>query len=361
MRILDRYTLRNALLAYLFVLSLFTGLFFIVDTFSNLSDILKARTPLLILGSYYLGMIPWIFKWVSPFAILISMLYTLGELNRSNEIIGMRSAGVSIISLSMPLLIFSLIVSLLGFYLQEKVLINSQRKVEEIKRGFIKKNIGESSLEHNFKFASGNSIFFAREFSAKNKTLTDVAVFEEDGHGNFIRETICKDITYEDPKWIAHLVKENIFDRQGIRIDSQNLSKKEIALAETPHELLLKKSILLEFTPLKELKREIRQLKKIGSQEKLKEMIIQYNQKIADPFSHFFLIIGVLPFALEIKKRKVGLTSLGVGFIFGFIYYFISSFSIALGKSGILLAYLSPWMAPLFFLTIGITGLLLIR
>ena len=90
-------------------------------------------------------------------------------------------------------------------------------------------------------------------------------------------------------------------------------------------------------------------------------MIIRYNQKIADPLSHFFLIIGILPFALEIKKRKVGLTSLGVGFIFGFIYYFISSFSIALGKSGILLAYLSPWMAPLFFLTIGITGLLLIR
>ena len=361
MRILDRYTLKNALLGYLFVLALFIGLFFIVDTFSNLSDILKARTPLPILAGYYMGMIPWIFKWVSPFAILISMLYTLGELNRSNEITGMRSAGVSIISLSLPLLIFSLIVSFFGFYLQEKVLINSQRKVEELKRGFIKKNLGESSLEHNFKFSSGNSIFFAREFSAKDKILTDVAVFEEDMQGNFIKEMICKDITYQDTRWIARLVKENNFNRQGIRIDSQNFSKKEIALAETPEELLLKKSILLEFTPLKDLKREIRQLEKIGSQEKLKEMIIQYNQKIADPLSHFFLIIGILPFALEIKKRKVGLTSLGVGFIFGFICYFISSFSIALGKSGILLAYLSPWMAPLFFLTIGITGLLLIR
>ncbi|MBU2473318.1 MAG: LptF/LptG family permease [Candidatus Omnitrophica bacterium] len=361
MRILDRYTLKNAALGYFFVLVIFIGLFFLVDTFSNLSDILKSKTPLLILARYYLGMIPWIFKWVSPFAILISMLYTLGELNRSNEIVGMRSAGVSIIALSMPLILFSLIISFLGFYLQEEVLINSQKKVEEIKRRFIKKNLEESSLERNFKFASGNLIFFALEFSPKEKTLTDVAIFQEDEHGNFIKEMICKDITYQDQKWVANLVKENLFDKNGLRIDSQTLAKKEIALAENPQELLLKKSILLEFRPLKDLKREIRQLKKIGSQEKLKEMIIQYNQKLADPFSHFFLIIGILPFALEIKKRKVGLTSLGVGFIFGFIYYFIASFSIALGKSGIILAFLSPWMAPLFFLTIGITGLALIR
>ena len=306
-------------------------------------------------------MTPWIFKWVSPFALLISMLYTLGELNRNNEIVGMRCSGISIISLSLPLILFSIVVSCFAFYLQEKVLISSQKAVEETKRTFIKKDMSGSSIERNFKFASGNMIFFAREFSPREGTLTDVAIFQEDKKGNFIKEMICKTITYEEERWTAKLIKENSFDQKGKRIASRNLSKKIIPLKENPQELLLKKSILLEFTPLKELQREITQLKKIGSQEKLKELIIQYNQKLMDPFSHFFLIIGVLPFALEIKKRKVGLTSLGVGFIFIFIYYFISSFSIALGKSGIILPIISPWMAPLFFLTIGITGLRLIR
>jgi len=361
MRILDKYTLKNAISGYLFVLSIFVGLFFVVDIFTNLTDILKSETPFPILISYYLAMIPWIFKWVSPFALLISMLYTLGELNRSNEIVGMRSSGVSISSLALPLILFSVVVSCSAFYLQEKVLINSQKKVEEIKRGFIKKNLLESAKERNFKFSSGNMIFFAREFSPREKSLTDVAIFVEDKKGNFIKEIICKTIVYDQKKWTATLVKENSFDQKGKRIASRNLSKKTIALTENPQDLLLKKSILLEFTPLKELQREITQLKKIGSQEKLKELIIQYNQKLVEPFSHFFLVIGILPFALEIKKRKVGLTSLGIGFIFGFIYYFISSFSIALGKSAIIIPMISPWMAPLFFLTIGITGLALIR
>jgi len=259
------------------------------------------------------------------------------------------------------LILFSVVVSCSAFYLQEKVLINSQKKVEEIKRGFIKKNLLESAKERNFKFSSGNMIFFAREFSPREKSLTDVAIFVEDKKGNFIKEIICKTIVYDQKKWTATLVKENSFDQKGKRIASRNLSKKTIALTENPQDLLLKKSILLEFTPLKELQREITQLKKIGSQEKLKELIIQYNQKLVEPFSHFFLVIGILPFALEIKKRKVGLTSLGIGFIFGFIYYFISSFSIALGKSAIIIPMISPWMAPLFFLTIGITGLALIR
>lgn len=361
MRILDKYTLKNAILGYLFILAIFVGLFFIIDTFSNLDDILESKTPFSILVNYYTAMIPWIFKWVSPFALLISILYTLGELNKNNEIVGMRSAGVSIFSIAGPLVVFALIISCFAFYLQEKVLINSQKKVEELKRTFIKKDLSGSSIERNFKFSSGNLIFFAREFSPKLKTLTDVAIFEEDQKGNFVKEMICKTIAYDNQKWTARLIKENTFDEDGIRIASDNYSKKEIPLAENPQELLLKKSILLEFTPLKDLQREIKQLKKIGSQEKLKEMTIQYNQKLENPFSHFFLIIGILPFALEIKKRKVGLTSLGIGFIFGFIYYFISSFSIALGKSGIILPLISPWMAPLFFLTMGITGLRLIR
>lgn len=361
MRILDKYTLKNAISGYLFVLAIFVGLFFVVDIFTNLTDILKSKTPFPILISYYLAMIPWIFKWVSPFALLISMLYSLGELNRGNEIVGMRSAGVSIASLALPLILFSFVISSAAFYLQEKVLINSQKKVEEIKRGFIKKNLLESAKERNFKFSSGNMIFFTREFSPREKSLTDVAIFEEDNNGNFVKEIICKTINYDQGKWTASLVKQNSFDKKGKRIKSENLSKKDIALIENPQELLLKKSILLEFTPLKELQREITQLKKIGSQEKLKELIIQYHQKLVEPFSHLFLIIGILPFALEIRKRKVGLTSLGIGFIFGFIYYFISSFSIALGKSSIIIPFLSPWMAPLFFLTIGITGLILIR
>ena len=98
-----------------------------------------------------------------------------------------------------------------------------------------------------------------------------------------------------------------------------------------------------------------------STNEALANLIIDYYHKMTEPFIHLFLVIGILPLALEIRRRKVALSSLGVGFIFGFIYYVLSSFSIALGKSGFILPFFSAWTAPFFFLTVGITGLLLIK
>jgi lipopolysaccharide export LptBFGC system permease protein LptF len=109
------------------------------------------------------------------------------------------------------------------------------------------------------------------------------------------------------------------------------------------------------------LRKEIKKLKKINADSKLSNLIIDSYNKVSDPFAHLFLAIGALPFALEIKKRKVALSALGIGFLFWFLYYYLASLSCALGKTGIILPLLAPWVAPLFFLTVGITGLFFIR
>ena len=123
----------------------------------------------------------------------------------------------------------------------------------------------------------------------------------------------------------------------------------------------MKKSIFAQYSSLTKLGREIERLRKVKDNNLLSTLTIDYYQKIAEPFTHLFLVLGILPLALEIKKRKVGLSSLAVGLISGFIYYCLSSFSIALGKSGVILAIFSPWLAPVFFLTVGLTGLLLLK
>lgn len=347
---------------YFFVLAVFVGLFFIAETFSNLTDILHSKPPLTILLSYYFHMLPWILKWVSPFAILISVLYTLGEANRSNEIIGIRAGGISIIRIAAPILFFTLVLSFFSLYLQEKVLLNSQKRVEDIKIQYIKKKSPTLSQEKDFAFMAGDKIFFVRTFYPNTNTLEDVTIFQENAKGDISKKMICQSIVYQDEKWFAKGIIEYNFDDEGnIAGEPIHIAKKNIGLEENPRELIFKKSIFAQFASLKSLKREISRLKKIKAYDKLATLIIDYHQKITDPFSHLFLIIGILPIALEIKKRKVGLTALGVGFIFSFLYYCLAAFSIALGKSGIILPLLAAWVAPLFFLTVGITGIFMIK
>jgi len=359
MRILDKYITKRLSSVYLFILLVFIGLYFVIDAFSTLSDVLKNKPPFFILIQYYIQSLPLIIIRVSPIALLISALYTFGELNKSNEIISIRVSGLSVLRISFPVIFIAFLLSVVIFSLQENVLIKSEKKVTDIKMKFIKKKLDNAAEEKNLAFVSGNKILFVEKFSPKDKILYNVMIFEKGKKERIERKITAKKVIYKDGVWIAKDIIEYILDQGGNIVGLPLMSDtKKIDLNEEPRDLIFKKS---KFSSLLNLRREINSLKRIGASEKLSNLIIDYYQKIAEPFSHLFLVIGILPIALEVKKRKVALSSLGIGFIFGFGYYAISSFAIALGKSGIILPIFSAWLAPLFFITVGVSGLLLIR
>ncbi len=362
MRILDRYIVKQVSLGYFFVLATFIGLYLIIDLFTNLSNILKSDPPFYILAQYYIYSLPLIIKRVSPLSILISTLYTFGELNKNNETISIRTSGLSILRVAYPVIFFALVISASVFTLQEKVLIHWQKRVEDIKSQFIKKDLTTASEERNFAFTSGSSIFFVGRFVPQEKMLENVMIYKRDKDRRITKRIVCKKVSYEYGFWIGQNIIEYSLDSEGNEKGKPlNIAKGKIDLKEKPRELILKKSIFAEFSSLQSLKKEIDSLKRLSTNEALANLIIDYYHKMTEPFIHLFLVIGILPLALEIRRRKVALSSLGVGFIFGFIYYVLSSFSIALGKSGFILPFFSAWTAPFFFLTVGITGLLLIK
>jgi len=361
MRILDRYLSRRIISAYAFILVVFIGLYLVIDLFSNLPDILRAKPPRMILAEYYLNSLPLILLRVSPFAILIGTLYTFGDLNKNNEIISLRSCGLNAVQIAIPVITFALLVSTSLLFLQEKVLIHSQKRVEDIKMEFIKKK-SPTDEETKLAFVSGNRIFFVQSYSPKERVLKNVIIFEEDQSQHISKKIVSSKITYEYGFWIAHDVLEYGLDETG-KISSEAVitTRKKLALDEKPDDLLLKKSFLSEFSSLHTLRKRINSLKKIGESKRLSDLIVDYHRKLVEPFISFFLVIGILPLALEIKKRKAALSSLGVGFLFSFVFYVIYAFSLALGKSGILLPLFSAWLAPVFFMTVGITGLILTK
>lgn len=343
-------------------MGVFITLYFIIDISYTLSDILKSKPPVSALATYYLNMIPLIFLTVSPFALPISVFYTFGELNRNNEVLSMRASGISVLRIAFPIIFFSIIISGLSIFIQEKVLITSQKKMEDIKMHSIKKNYGPQSDETNLAFSSMDTIFFVGKFSPQKKTLLDVIMFEENDKNNITKKTIVKSMVYENDKWKARDIMEYRLDSGGnITGNPVYWARKEIKLDEKPETLVFKKSILFKFASLKSLKKEIRQLRQVKAFDKLANLTIDYNRKIVEPLSTLFLIIGILPLALEIKKRRAGFSSLGVGIICSFIYYTFMYFGIALGKGGIILAGFCPWLAPLFFVSAGITGLIYLK
>ncbi|MFH1768982.1 MAG: LptF/LptG family permease [Candidatus Omnitrophota bacterium] len=348
--------------SYLFIILTFIGLHVIIDLFTNLNDFLEAKTALPQIISYYFYFLPMIFLRTSPFAIPISILFSLGELNKNNEIVTMRASGISLIGLSTPIIVFSLTVSFFSLLIQEKVLVFSQNKAETLKVEAMKDINKEGNKLKNVAFRDKNQLFFAHEFIPSQGKMRNVIILEKSEEEYIKEKIVCNTLTYGGGSWKAAGVFIYSLTRTGRMIGNPvALAEKEIKLELSPQTINLRKDSLFEYTSLAELRKEINLLKETATSSLFNKLIIEYHKNLTEPFSHFFLAIGIIPFALEIKKRKVGLSALAGGFIYGFLYYLIFSVSIALGTAGILIPSLSTWIAPLFFLSMGITGIIRIQ
>ena len=109
MNLFDRYITRNFLQAYLYCIIGFISIWFIFDISDNISTFLDERVSRSLIAKYYLTQVPQILVILLPVALLLALLFSLGRMSRSNEIVSMLTAGVSLPRLAAPLLLAGLL------------------------------------------------------------------------------------------------------------------------------------------------------------------------------------------------------------------------------------------------------------
>ena len=104
MRLLDRYVIRNFVQVYFYCIAGFTSIWLIFDVSDNISSFIDNHIPLSLVARYYATQIPQVFIILLPVALLLSLLFALGRMSRSNEIVSMLTAGVSLPRVLLPLI-----------------------------------------------------------------------------------------------------------------------------------------------------------------------------------------------------------------------------------------------------------------
>ncbi len=140
MKRLHKYILYNFLNVFIFALVFTVLLFYLSDFFGHLSSFLKNSVGVYVLVKYYIFYTPFILYYLSPLIFALSSLITLGFMSMRNEIIVMRASGINIFKISYPLLILSLLLSVLMFFSNEYVVGSSLDKASFIKTFEFNKN-----------------------------------------------------------------------------------------------------------------------------------------------------------------------------------------------------------------------------
>lgn len=346
MRILDRYILKSVSSIFLVCLLSFFFLFIIIDLFSHLQVILENKVGLDILKQYYLTYLPVIFVQISPFCCLLATLYTFARLNHNNEIIAMRSSGLSIFQITKTVIIFGVIVSVFVFWINDKFvpsyrLLNENAK-EAMETGRKKKKVKEPEvIEPLAIYGLKNRLYFANKFFPANKTMEDITILEHDAKQNITKKIVADKGIYQDGLWRFYKSITFTFDENGQLTEGPQFLEEEImTLTETPQEFINQRQSV-DFMTVSGIEEYIWRLSKSGAVTVIRNLKVDLYQRFTSPLTNLIIILLGIPFSLKIKKRATGLSSLGLSLMLGFLYYVLNAISIALGKAGILMPFLA--------------------
>ncbi|MFH1621521.1 MAG: LptF/LptG family permease [Candidatus Omnitrophota bacterium] len=346
MRILDKHITKEFISSLFTSIAVFLFLFIIIDSFTHLDDFIQRKVETIIILKYYLAMMPMIFIQTSPIACLIAMIYTMGKLNYNNELIAMRSGGLSIYKIIFPIFLIGIILSLSSFLISEKVLPETQKLSDNIKTKYIDKNIhSEEVLKNLAIYGFKNRQFFINVFNTKNNELEGLTVLEQDNRQNVLSKMFANKVKWQDNAWIADQCLVYKFDLYNHVIDSQYWENYKLYFEETPDDFLRQRQKISHMN-LRKLYDYIRKLSGSGAETAIRYLWIDFYQKISSHFTILVMIFIGLPCSIAIRRKAVGFSSVGISALVALLYYVILAVSIALGKNNVFPALASVLVTP---------------
>src|SRR3954454_4244452 len=203
MRRLDRYVVRYFLQAYFYCIAGFVSIWFIFDISDNISTFLDQRISRLLILKYYLTQIPQILVVLLPVALLLALLFTLGRLSRSNEVVSMLTAGVSLPRILAPLLILGLLTTAAstalnyslaphGEYARKRLLEDPQSRRQQL-----------GLTAQIFRNRTDNRTWFIQQFYPGGTKFYNVHIVQQDANDNIVTAYVFYVVDYrpENHAW----------------------------------------------------------------------------------------------------------------------------------------------------------------
>jgi lipopolysaccharide export system permease protein len=343
----------------------FFFLYIVIDLFAHLDDILKQKVGIVLLLEYYVSYLPIIFVQVSPISCLLCTLYTYGRLNRENEIIAMRSSGLSVLQITKTVIIFGAVISMLVFWVNDRFVPQSILLTEQIRErmetGSKKAKPWASDIVNNLTmYGMKNRLFFVNKFYPYRDTMEGIIIFEHDEKQNVMKKIVANKGVYDRKGglWRFYQCITYSFDKNGQMLHEPEYFDEEImAIPESPEEFL-KQRQRADLMKIAQLDEYAWKLSKSGANTAIRNLRVDIYQRFAAPLTSLIIIFLGIPFALRMKKRAAGFAAVGLCVMVGFLYYVLDAVCIAFGKAGVLPPVLSVFLSHIVAF---ITALLLIN
>ncbi len=355
MKKLDLYLLRQFISILGMSLLGFLCVFIIVDLIENLDRYIDNKMPWKIVLQYYGYSLPYFINIALPMSMMIATVF-------SNEWTAMKSAGISLYRLTAPLLIFSILISLVSFEFDNKYVSWGMSMRGEIEKEYMKKKprrrskktIKDVFMQKEEHYHIAIATYHSHSRKAEGITMITFA-------DSLIQQRLdAKKMTWIDSleSWAISNYSMRNFDEHGVE-KKVHISEQDtlLNLHFSPDDITRSTKHPEELN-FNELKTRIAYLQSNGVDATRWE--VQRHFKVAFAFTNLIVVLFGIP--LVVMKPKSGVAfGAGASFLVIFSYYAFIKFGQSLGINGVLEPLTSAWLGNIIFITGGLLLLFSVR
>ena len=356
MQILDRYLLKQFLYVLFFALLSFWIIFLIVDVVEHIDTFIDRHASLSAVIKYYIFYSPYILVLVLPIAMLLSSLFSLGLLSRQNELLALKSSGISLYRILFPLLGLALVISFLVMMAGNYLIPYTNRLSLKIHSSEIEKkaNVGETMYNDVYLQTENQQVLYLNHYNSQTRTGEGV-LFQTFKDGQMKEEIRAEKIIWAGNGWIFLKGIQRIFSDFSLSPEKYMPFERTLRLdLKIKPEVLTREQKLPEEMSYQELKSYVLLKQKTG-QDVAAEKTDLY-LKISFPLAN--LVIVLFGCTLATSPRRSGLAlSFAISLAICFVYYTFLKIGQSFGYSHKFSPLLAAWISNLVF---GIVGLVLL-
>lgn len=361
-KILERYVMRSFLQPLLFCFIAFCVLWIVMDLLDNMQDFRENDIPLQEVVWFYLKLVPFIYVTVAPITLLLSTLYVLGRMSRTNELISILGAGKSMFQTLRPIYIIGLYASFLCMaanYYWAPVSAGNKEKLTDVKerlgQGLLMRGLVYKNQEDRRTWFIGS---VPRDL--KHKEMERIEIRQENSDGDLEKAWFS-----EEALWSAEK-KEWVFF-EGVEVDYKNGEIEKIAnytqtlgrdkvlvmkgWSETPW-MLLSGSIIPDYLGVPEIISYLR-ANQSYDQSKLAPYWTHLYYRFALPWHCMVVVMFAAPLAVVFSRRGL-VGGMARAVMFFFVLLFLDNMFLNLGKGQHIPPSLSVWIPHILLGSLGV-------
>ena len=358
-RLLDRYLLRNFLLPFTYCVLGFLSIWLVYELGGNANNFIANGVSLRNVFAFYGGQLPAIALLILPMALLLALLYCLGRMSQSNELLSMLGAGVSLGRVLLPVYGAGLLVTALSTFVSYAPApqADAQRGLAEAQMqgdtGKLEKK--SATLGYLFRNRADDRLWYIERMPAdETKPMEGVQVVQQDHRNDIVEKLYAKTAVFEPGahRWTFTDTRVVHFNTAGdVTAESYPPRQEVNNWSETPWRIA---SALLDADKLSvpELHQYLR-LNADFTQSQLAPFRTYLAYRWSLPWRCMVVVLLAAPLGIVYQRRSVIAGVATAILMFLFILFFDSLF-VAVGKGDRLAPLLAACVTNGVFAVVGL-------